>query len=294
MLLALTSAVFAQPSAETVDSDRAQVERAAERLAAARADASRLEARVREVSSELDAILAEQATIRARLAARANIMYRTGDTTFFSVLLGAHDFRDFAARWTLLVRMSEQDAADLDRLERLSRDIEGTASALMTLQEEQARAVQAAEDELARARKELADSEAALAAYEAEIAEQEEAQRALAPESAPASEPPQDDPTQHLTGTGEWKTAVASHYGYSFTGRGANGETIGPYSMIVAHRTLPFGTLIEFEYRGKRAVARVTDRGPHVPGREFDLGPGVARTLGFVGVDEVRYRIIDK
>ena len=105
---------------------------------------------------------------------------------------------------------------------------------------------------------------------------------------------PKKDPTQQLRGTGSWKTAVASHYGRNFSGRGASGERIGPYSMIVAHKTLPFGTLIEFEYGGKRAVARVADRGPHVAGREFDLGPGVVRVLDFNGVHKVRYRIIQR
>jgi rare lipoprotein A (peptidoglycan hydrolase) len=62
--------------------------------------------------------------------------------------------------------------------------------------------------------------------------------------------------------------------------------------MVVAHKTLPFGTLIEFEYEGKRAVARVTDRGPFTLGRDFDLGPGVVRLLDFSGVHEVRFRII--
>ena len=62
--------------------------------------------------------------------------------------------------------------------------------------------------------------------------------------------------------------------------------------MIVAHKTLRFGTLIEFEYKGRRAVARVADRGPHTAGRTFDLGPGVVRVLDFSGVHEVRYRII--
>jgi rare lipoprotein A len=86
---------------------------------------------------------------------------------------------------------------------------------------------------------------------------------------------------------------VASHYGRNFTGKGASGKSIGPYSMMVAHKTLPFGTLIEFSYHGRRAVASVEDRGPHVAGREFDLGPGVVRALTFSGVDEVNYRIID-
>jgi rare lipoprotein A len=103
-----------------------------------------------------------------------------------------------------------------------------------------------------------------------------------------------ENPSQDLAGTGNWQVGVASHYGINFTGRGANGEPIGPYTMMVAHKTLPFGTLIEFEYNGKRAVAKVADRGPYTPGRDFDLGPGVVRVLGFNGVHQVRYRIISQ
>ncbi len=87
---------------------------------------------------------------------------------------------------------------------------------------------------------------------------------------------------------------MASHYSRTFTGRGASGEAIGPYTMMVAHKTLPFGTLVEFEYQGRRAVASVEDRGPHTPGRDWDLGPGVVRALDFSGVHEVRYRIISR
>ena len=100
------------------------------------------------------------------------------------------------------------------------------------------------------------------------------------------------DSSQRLSGSGAWTTSVASHYGLNFHGRGASGETIGPYSMMVAHETLPFGTLIEFEYNGKRAVAHVADRGPYSSGRTFDLGPGVIRVLGFRGVHPIRWRII--
>ena len=62
--------------------------------------------------------------------------------------------------------------------------------------------------------------------------------------------------------------------------------------MMVAHKTLPFHTLIEFEYNGKRAVTSVEDRGPSEKSRMFDLGPGVVRVFGFSGVHPVRYRII--
>ena len=102
------------------------------------------------------------------------------------------------------------------------------------------------------------------------------------------------DIVQQLTGSGAWKKGLASHYSRTFSGRGANGERIGPYTMMVAHKTLPFGTLVEIEYRGRRAVAKVADRGPHSKERVFDLGPGVVRVLNFNGVHQVRYRIIDR
>ncbi len=96
-------------------------------------------------------------------------------------------------------------------------------------------------------------------------------------------------------GSGEWDTAVASIYGMGAVGhRTASGATIRADSMIVAHKTLPFGTLVEFVYQGRRAVASVQDRGPYVPGRSFDLGPGVSRILGIEGVETVRWRIVSR
>ena len=94
-------------------------------------------------------------------------------------------------------------------------------------------------------------------------------------------------------GTGPWSTAKVSWYGPGFYGHTmAGGGTLQPTSMIVAHRSLPFGTKIEFSYNGKTCIAVVKDRGPYVAGRTFDLGPGTAKTLGFSGVGTVKYRIV--
>jgi rare lipoprotein A (peptidoglycan hydrolase) len=223
-------------------------------------------------------------------------MYRTDDLNPVAVLLGASTLQDFVTRWDALARIARQDADNLRKLKQARAAATRSAEQLMALQSEQAKALDALEAEVTRAKNELASSEAALRAYEARVAA---ARRPAAPaESTPAKETPtppaptSDDLTQELTGSGEWETAVASHYGRTFTGTGASGEKIGPYSMIVAHKTLAFGTLVEFEYNGKRAVARVADRGPFTPGRTFDLGPGVVRVLDFSGVHEVRYRII--
>jgi len=280
------SPAAAQPSAAQAAADRARLDSALEKLESARQTAAGLEAQVDETSAELDRIVSEQDEVRARLRTRANAMYRSGTTSFLSVLLGARTFDEFVARWDLLMRLNRQDAEDARLLEEARVATAQKAESLMGLQAEQAKAVDALESELARARRDLAASQAALAEYNARVAADAERARQAAKSRS--------DAMQQRRGSGEWKTAVASHYGLSFTGRGASGEVIGPYSMIVAHKTLPFGTLIEFEYGGKRAVARVADRGPHSAGREFDLGPGVARVLDFRGVDEVRYRIIGR
>lgn len=278
--------VLAQPSAAQTAEDRARVNRALEELESARLESARIETRLTEVSRELDHVVSEQQRALDGIHSRAAMMYRSGGATFLSVLLDAATFEEFASRWDLLMEMNRRDAEDVRTLEIARVEAERSAESLMELQAEQARAMDAMAHEVERARDELAASEAALKEYEARVAE--ETLRAAEPESAPQP----SDSTQQLSGSGAWQTAVASHYGRSFTGRGASGEEIGPYSMIVAHKTLAFGTLIELEYDGKRAVASVADRGPYTEGRDFDLGPGVVRVLDFSGVHEIRYRIV--
>lgn len=94
------------------------------------------------------------------------------------------------------------------------------------------------------------------------------------------------------TSTG-WRSAVVSWYGPGFYGNTmAGGGKLTTTSMVVAHRTMRFGTRVEFLYKGKRCIAVVQDRGPFVAGRTFDLGPGTAKALGFSGVGTVQWRIV--
>jgi rare lipoprotein A len=58
-------------------------------------------------------------------------------------------------------------------------------------------------------------------------------------------------------------------------------------SLVVAHRSLPCGTMVTIRHRGRTVRARVQDRGPFVGGREFDLAGAVARRLGFNGVGPI-------
>jgi hypothetical protein len=87
-----------------------------------------------------------------------------------------------------------------------------------------------------------------------------------------------------------WRSALCSWY---WEPQGlAGGGYLTSNAMIVAHKSLPFGTRIQFGYRGRSCFAVVMDRGPYVGHREFDLGPGTARALRFDGVDTVLYRIV--
>lgn len=274
--------------ADQVAADRAALERAVAEYEAAQAASAEVDARIVAATAELDRAVAEEAQCQSRLHARVISMYRSGDSDALSILLTSTTVQDLVARMDLLERISRQTAENLVALKDARARATAAAEELLPLQAEQAQALEQLAAQVAAARAEFAASEAALREYEARMAAAAAAAAARARAIAPSG-PPQD-----LAGTGDWQVGVASHYGINFTGRGANGEPIGPYTMMVAHKTLPFGTLVEFEYNGKRAVAKVADRGPYTPGRDFDLGPGVVRVLGFSGVHEVRYRIISQ
>jgi rare lipoprotein A len=78
------------------------------------------------------------------------------------------------------------------------------------------------------------------------------------------------------------RAEVASIYGGSdgLCGhRTANGERLNCTAMTAAHRSLPFGTLVEVCHSGCVTV-RINDRGPFVRGRHIDLSPAAARAIG--------------
>ncbi|MGB4442756.1 MAG: RlpA-like double-psi beta-barrel domain-containing protein [Coriobacteriia bacterium] len=283
-------AVAVSPS-DQMAADRAELEDAVAEYEAAQSAAAEIDARIAAANADLDLATAAEAQCQERLRARVVSMYRSGDADALSILLTSDTIQDLVARMDLLERVSRQTAENLEDLGDARARATAAAEELLPLQSEQARALDELAAKVATARAEFAASEAALREYEARVAA---AAAAAAAAARARAKPVAGNPSQDLAGTGNWQVGVASHYGINFTGRGANGEPIGPYTMMVAHKTLPFGTLIEFEYNGKRAVAKVADRGPYTPGRDFDLGPGVVRVLGFDGVHQVRYRIISQ
>lgn len=74
----------------------------------------------------------------------------------------------------------------------------------------------------------------------------------------------------------ECQKAVVSWYGLETCVKGrkcqtANGTPFDGTQMVVAHRTMAFGTKLRFTYAGKSIEVPVDDRGPFVKGRAFDL-----------------------
>ncbi len=87
---------------------------------------------------------------------------------------------------------------------------------------------------------------------------------------------------------------TASWYGVPFNGRrAANGEIFDMNSLVAAHRTLPFGSVIRVTNlnNGRDVQVRVIDRGPFVGNRVIDLARAAAVALDMIGTGTAPVRI---
>ena len=78
---------------------------------------------------------------------------------------------------------------------------------------------------------------------------------------------------------------VASWYGQEFAGRTtANGEIFDPLLLTAAHRSLPFGTIVDVKNPKTMQTVRVrvNDRGPYIGNRLIDLSYAAAQQIGIV------------
>ncbi len=78
---------------------------------------------------------------------------------------------------------------------------------------------------------------------------------------------------------------TASWYGKKFHERKtANGEIYNMYAMTAAHKTLPFGTMVEVQNleNNKTALVRINDRGPFVRERIIDLSQTAAQKIDMI------------
>lgn len=91
---------------------------------------------------------------------------------------------------------------------------------------------------------------------------------------------------------GDPQVGTASYYARRFTGRRmANGDRFDPTSDTIAHRSLPFGTVVRVTnlQNGLSVTGTVQDRGPWSRGRIVDLSPRIAQNLDMIrsGVAQV-------
>jgi rare lipoprotein A len=89
----------------------------------------------------------------------------------------------------------------------------------------------------------------------------------------------------------------ASWYGEPYHGRQtASGEIYDMYELTAAHRSLPFGTVVEVTRRdtGDDVTVRINDRGPFIAGRIIDLSFAAAKRIGLDidGVAPVRVEVV--
>ena len=89
----------------------------------------------------------------------------------------------------------------------------------------------------------------------------------------------------------DWYRSLAAPYPASTKReRTACGHELGPNTLGVAHPVLPCGVKLFISYRDKLVLTQVVDRGPAVPGRDFDLTRALARRLGLAGTQQIRWR----
>jgi rare lipoprotein A len=87
---------------------------------------------------------------------------------------------------------------------------------------------------------------------------------------------------------------IASWYGVPFHGRrAANGEIFDMNTLVAAHRTLPFGSILRVTNlnNDRQVEVRVIDRGPFVKGRVLDVARAAAIALDMIGTGTAPVRI---
>lgn len=131
-------------------------------------------------------------------------------------------------------------------------------------------------------------TEKAAAGKVAKVTREQARRRASLPLGPTVGVPPR------LRATARELRGVASWYGPGFHGRvTASGALYDQRDFTVAHKTLPLGTLLLVSHGERQVVVYVNDRGPYIPGREFELSQAAASYLG-VGLGNVTATILEE
>jgi len=96
-----------------------------------------------------------------------------------------------------------------------------------------------------------------------------------------------------------YKFGKATFYGEVFHGRNtASGKMFDMYKMTAAHKTLPFGSIVEVTNlaNGKSVQVEITDRGPYGHGRVIDLTSAAFKEISSLGrgIIYVEFKVISE
>jgi rare lipoprotein A len=90
----------------------------------------------------------------------------------------------------------------------------------------------------------------------------------------------------------------ATYYADQLAGRStASGEPYDPRALTAAHRTLPFGAIVDVVRRdGRRIRVRINDRGPFARGKVIDLSRRAAEAIGLIhdGTAQVTLELVSR
>ena len=101
-----------------------------------------------------------------------------------------------------------------------------------------------------------------------------------------AARPSARQPAAPRPPVGSTERGNASWYGHPYHGRqAADGEIYDMETLVAAHRTLSFQTIVRVRNlsNDKTVDVRIIDRGPFVDGRIIDLSHAAAQEIGLIG-----------
>lgn len=140
----------------------------------------------------------------------------------------------------------------------------------------------------------LAAATATLAFILSPLAYAQNAPAASAPAAAAA---PAAAPAPEKAASGDVTEGKVAYYGKKFNGRKtASGERFNSGASTMAHKTLPFGTMVKVTNlkTNKSVVVRVNDRGPSTPDRIGDLTTAAAGKIRMLrsGIADVKMEVV--
>ncbi len=100
----------ANAALEKLNQYQSELDQASANYEAAHQDQLDAEARVQEAQNQIEEKTAQIENDQQRLGERARDMYRSGDTSFIDVILGASTFEQFATTWNMLETLNSNDA----------------------------------------------------------------------------------------------------------------------------------------------------------------------------------------